>query len=117
MPKYRVNRAAVSRARKLIDAGEVDDATDWSDAAPDADAENDYIDQHGYDGFAEWHLAEDPEAGTDTKRRYAFPYGDLRLVNRQALIHAKQRASQNDHAEVERAADDLLQRLDAKRGG
>ena len=32
-----------------------------------------------------------------------------------ALIHAKQRASQNDHGEIEEAADDLLQRLDAKR--
>ena len=115
MPNYRVSRAAVRRARALIDDGAYDDSTDWSDAAPDADAENDYIDQHGYDGFAEWHLAEDPDASKDSKRRYAFPYGDLRVVNRQALIHAKQRASQNDHSEVERAADDLLQRLDAKR--
>ena len=115
MPQYRVNRAAVTKARKLMDDGHVDDTTDWSDAAPDADAENDYIDQHGYDGFAEWHLAEDPDAGTETKRRYAFPYGDLRVVNRQALVHAKQRAAQNDHAEIERAADDLLQRLDRAR--
>ena len=115
MPEYRVNRAAVTKARQLIDDGEFDDTTDWSDAAPDADAENDFIDQHGYDGFAAWHLAENPDAGEETKGRYAFPYGDLRVVNRQALIHAKQRASQNDHHEVEKAADDLLQRLDAKR--
>src|SRR5919112_2728894 len=116
MPSYRVNEDAVARAEKLIDRGDYDDSTDWSDAAPDADAENDFIDQHGYDGFAEWHLAEDPDAGEETKRRYAFPYGDFRVVNRQALIHAKQRASQNDHPEVEEAADDLLQRLDARRG-
>ncbi len=116
MPQYRVNRAAVRKARGLIDAGSVDDSTDWSDAAPDAAAENDHIERHGYDGFAEWHLAEDPDAGEETKKRYAFPYGDFRVVNRQALIHAKQRASQNDHAEVEQAADDLLQRLDARRG-
>jgi hypothetical protein len=115
VPQYRVNRAAVRKARALIDDGSVDDTTDWSDAAPDAGVENDYIDQHGYDAFAEWHLAEDPDAGEDTKRRYAFPYGDLRVVNRQALIHAKQRASQNDHPEVEKTADDLLQRLDATR--
>ena len=44
-----------------------------------------------------------------------FPYGDFTTVNRAALIHAKQRASQNDHPEIERAADELLQRLDAKR--
>ena len=116
MPSYRVNQNAVAQAEKLIDGGDYDDRTDWSDAAPGADAENDFIDHHGYDGFAAWHLTEDPDAGEETKRRYAFPYGDLRMVNRQALVHAKQRASQNDHDEVEKAADDLLQRLDAKRG-
>jgi hypothetical protein len=115
MPEYRVNKAAVKKARELIDRGRFDDATDWSDAAPDADAENAYIEKHGYDGFGAWHLAEDPDAGEETKRRYAFPYGDLTVVNRQGLIHAKQRASQNDHTEVEKAADDLLQRLEDKR--
>ena len=116
MPSYRVNQAAVRQARKMIADGDVDDSTSWSDAAPDADAANDVIEKQGWDAFAGWHLAEDPDASEETKGRFAFPYGDFRQVNRQALIHAKQRASQNDHDEVEKAADDLLQRLDAKRG-
>jgi hypothetical protein len=33
-------------------------------------------------------------------------------VNRAALIHAEQRASQNGHDVIEKAADRLLQRLD-----
>ena len=37
-------------------------------------------------------------------------------VNRAALIHAKQRASQNDHGTIEAAAGELLDRLDEKRG-
>jgi thymidylate synthase ThyX len=37
-------------------------------------------------------------------------------VNRAALIHAKQRASQNDHDEIAEAADDLLRRLDDREG-
>ena len=115
MPTYRVNQAAVTRARALIDDGRVDDTTDWSDAAPDTDAQNAFIDEHGYDGFAEWHLAEDPDAGEETKKRYAFPYGDFRKVQRQGLVHAKQRAAQNDHDKIERAADELLQHLDAQR--
>ena len=41
---------------------------------------------------------------------------DYAKVNRAALIHAKQRAAQNDHDEIEKAADDLLERLDKKRG-
>jgi hypothetical protein len=116
MTKYKVNKDAVAKARKLIDAGDYDDTTEWSDAAPSADDANKQIDKHGYDGFAEWHLAIDPDASEETKGRYAFPYGDFAKVNRAALIHCKQRASQNDHGEIESAADELLQYLDDKRG-
>jgi len=112
MPRYEVNDAAVARARRLIDAGEADTTTEWSDAAPTAAQENDVVDSDGYDGFGEWHLAVDPDASEGTKGRYGFPYGDFSRVNRAALIHAKQRASQNDHDRVAAAADELLQRLD-----
>jgi hypothetical protein len=115
VPTYRVNKDAVARARKLIDAGTFDDTTEWSDAAPSTDDENAEIDKHGYDGYGAWHLAVDPDASPETKGRYKFPYGDFRKVNRAALIHAKQRAAQNDHDEIEKAADQLLQRLDDKR--
>src|ERR1700712_4140863 len=116
MPNYRVNEAAVDRAKKLIDAGTYDDDASWSDAAPSTDEGNQVIERDGYDGDGAGHLGIDPDASEDTKGRYAFPYGDFSTVVRSALIHAKQRASQNDHDEVEKAADDLLQRLDAKRG-
>jgi len=116
MPSYEVKSAAVRHARKLIDDGAYDDETEWSDAAPSTEQANDVLEKKGWDEFARWHLAVDPEAGEETKRRYAFPYGDFATVNRAALIHAKQRASQNDHAAIEQAADDLLTRLDGKRG-
>ncbi|MGY1679844.1 hypothetical protein [Geodermatophilus sp. SYSU D01176] len=117
MPEYRVNRAAVAQAQKLIDDGTYDDDTAWSDVAPDAAAANAFIEAEGFGAFAAWHLAEDPDASEGTKGRYAFPYGDFRTVNRAALIHARQRASQNDHDTVEEVAADLLQRLDAHRQG
>src|ERR671932_2514770 len=116
MPDYRVNQAAVRQARRLIDDGRFDDRTEWSQAAPDAAAANDVIDREGFDAFAAWHLAVDPDASEGTKGRYAFPYGDFEKVNRAALVHAKQRAAQNDHPEIERAADELLSRLDEGRG-
>ena len=115
MPTYRVNKDAVAQARKLIDAGKYDDTTEWSDAAPSADDGNAEIEKHGYEGFANWHLAVDPDASEETKGRYAFPYGDYALVNRAALIHGKQRAAQNDHGAIEKAAGDLLDHLDEKR--
>jgi hypothetical protein len=116
MPDYEVNKNAVAQARKLIDAGSYDDETEWSDAAPSTDEENAEIERSGYDGYGAWHLAVDPNASEETKGRYTFPYGDFSKVNRAALIHAKQRASQNDHHAIETAADELLQRLDEKRG-
>ena len=115
MPTYRVNKAAVDHARKLIDDGKYDVDTEWSDAAPSADDENAEIDKHGYEGFSAWYLAIDPDANEETKKRYAFPYSDFQKVNRAALIHGKQRASQNGHDAIEQAADELLQHLDATR--
>jgi hypothetical protein len=115
MPNYRVNKDAVAQAEKLIDAGKYDDTTEWSDAAPSADDGNAEIEKHGYEGYAAWHLAIDPDASEETKGRYTFPYGDFRKVNRAALIHGKQRAVQNDHAEIAEVADELLQRLDRAR--
>jgi hypothetical protein len=115
MPDYEVNQAGVAHARELIDAGRYDDTTGWSQAAPSAAEENEEREDEGQEGYAEWHLAVDPDKGEGTKGRYRFPYGDFSTVNRAALIHAKQRASQNDHPEIEAAADELLQRLDAER--
>ena len=114
MPKYKVNDDGVAHARKLIDGGKVDTSTEWSDAAPSTDEENRQIDKQGYEGYGQWHLAIDTEASQETKGRYRFPSGDFSKVNRAALNHAKQRAAQNDHDDVEKAADDLLQRVDER---
>lgn len=113
--KYAVNDAGVAKAKAMIEAHQYDVDTEWSDAAPSTEDSNAKIDRDGYDGYGEWHLAIDTEASEGTKDRYGFPFGDFRRVVRSALIHAKQRASQNDHDQVERAAGDLLDHLDEVR--
>ncbi len=112
MTTYRVNETGVRHAEQLIRSGKFDTDTKWSEAAASAGEENEVIDDDGYKAWSEWHLAEDTDAGEGTKGRFRFPYGDFEKVNRAALIHAKQRASQNDHSQIEKAADRLLQRLD-----
>lgn len=114
MPKYQLNQAGVAKARQMIESNQYDLHTPWSEAAPSADAENSFIERHGYEGYGEWHLAIDTGASEETKDRYGFPYGDLRRVVRAALIHAKQRAVQNGHDQVAAAAGDLLDRMDAR---
>jgi hypothetical protein len=46
-------------------------------------------------------------------KRYAFVYGDFRRLHRSGLIACQYRAAEWRHKEVELAAHDLLQRLDA----
>ena len=106
----------MKQARRLIDDGAVDTETGWGEAAPAAAEGNEEIDREGYDGYGRWHLGIDSEASESTKDRYGFPYGDFRKVSRSALIHAKQRASQNGHEEIEKVAGDLLGRLDERQG-
>lgn len=116
MPDYAINDAGVAHARELIDARHYDLKTPWAEAAPSARAGNHQIDKHGWAGYGQWHLAVDSGASEETKNRYGFPYGDFRRVNRAALIHAEQRASQNDHGEVARVAAELLAALDEASG-
>jgi hypothetical protein len=116
MSKYRVNDAGVAHAKRLIGKGAFDTKTKWSDAAASAGEENEVIDDDGYKAWSEWHLAEDLEATEGTKGRFRFPYGDFQKVNRAALIHAKQRASQNHHDDIAKAADQVLEALDAAAG-
>lgn len=116
MTSYKVNEAGAKQARKLIDDGAVDTATEWGEAAPSAEEGNKEIDREGYDGYGRWHLGIDTEASEETKDRFGFPYGDFKKVNRSALIHAKQRASQNDHHTIVKVAGELLDRLDDRNG-
>lgn len=116
MDKYQINDSGVAKAREMIDAHQYDLHTAWSEDAPTASEANAFIERHGYGGYGEWHLAVDREASEETKDRYGFPFGDFRRVNRAALIHAKQRAAQNGHEAVEKAAGDLLNRLDGVHG-
>lgn len=112
MAEYQVNEKAVAAARRLIKDGRVDVRTEWSDAAPSTEQANDLIERHGYAAYGDWHLGLTTDASGETKGRYAFPFGDFSRVNRAALIHAKQRASQNDHDEIADAADRLLRLVD-----
>lgn len=114
MASYSVNRSAVERAEGLIDSGQYVLDSDWGAVQPTADAENAYLDKHSWDDYAAWHLGLTAGASDETKARYAFGYGDFRRVHRTALIACVYRASEWRHKEVELAAHDLLQRLDAR---
>jgi hypothetical protein len=113
MATYTVNPAGVQHAQDLIDARQYVLESEWGRVQPRADAENAYLERHSWTDYAAWHLGLTEGAADETKARYAFVFGDFRRVHRTALIACVYRASEWRHKEVELAAHDLLQRLDA----
>jgi hypothetical protein len=113
MASYSVNRAAVTHARKLIDARQYVLDSDWGDVQPQAADENDYLETHGWDDYREWFLGLTAGPGEETKARYAFVYGDFRRIHRSGLIACQYRAAEWRHKEIELAAHRLLQHLDS----
>jgi hypothetical protein len=107
----RLNQDAVEQAQNLIKGRQYERNSDWSEAQPSAQEENNFIDENGWVAFAKWHLAYDTESSEETKSRYKFPFGDFRKLHRSALVAAKQRAGSEDYNDVQSAADRLLEGL------
>ena len=90
--------------------------SEWGDVQPAAKDENAFLESHSWAAYAEWHLGLTEGAADETKARYAFVYGDFRRVHRSGLIACQYRAAEWRHKDVELAAHDLLQLLDATSG-
>ena len=114
MAKYAVNQAGVDKAEQLINAGQYVLDSDWGEVQPGAAEQNAYLERHSWEEYAQWHLGLTEGANDETKARYAFVYGDFRRLHRVGLIACVYRASEWRHKEVELAAHDLLQLLDAR---
>ena len=89
--------------------------SEWNQRQPRAAQQNAYLKRHSWDEYAAWHLALTEGANDETKARYAFVYGDFRRVHRMGIIACHYRAAEWGHKEIELAAHDLLQVLDAAR--
>ena len=113
MASYTVNERGVAHARKLIDARQYVLESQWGDVQPRAEDESAFLEAHSWDDYAAWHLGLTEGANEETKARYGFVYGDFRRIHRMGLIACLYRAAELRHKQVERAAYDLLQHLDA----
>jgi len=88
MATYHVNAEAVAHAERLIDARQYVLVSEWGTAQPKAADENAYLESHGFEEYARWHLGLTEGANDGTKARYAFVYGDFRRVHRMGLSRA-----------------------------
>jgi hypothetical protein len=116
MASYTVNPTGIAKAHALIDAGRYVVRSRWADVQPRAAAQNAFLRSHSWEEYAAWHLALTEGAADETKARYAFVFGDFRRLHRMGLIACHYRAAEWRHKEVELAAHDLLQALDARLG-
>jgi hypothetical protein len=114
MASYSVNGRALEKARRLIRSRQYVLDSDWGDVQPKASEENAFLRSHSWTEYGEWHLGLTEGANDDTKARYAFVYGDFRRLHRSGLIACQYRAAEWRHKDVELAAHELLQLLDAK---
>ena len=112
MADYKVNRGAVAHARQLIAAHKYVLDSDWTEAQPRAEDENDFLKSHSWKEYGSWHLGLTEGAGDETKARYAFVFGDFKRVHRTAIIACHFRAAEWRHKEIELAAHRLLQDID-----
>jgi hypothetical protein len=113
MARYTVNPRAMAKAAQLIESRQYVLDSDWGEVQPRAADQNAFLERHSWEEYAEWHLGLTEGAADETKARYAFVYGDLRRLHRTGLIACHYRAAEWRHKEIELAAHELLQLLDA----
>jgi hypothetical protein len=111
---YSVNPRALERARQLIEGRQYVLDSEWGDVQPSAADQNSFLERHSWEEYAEWHLGLTEGATDETKARYGFVYGDFRRLHRTGLIACHYRAAEWRHKEIELAAHELLQLIDAK---
>jgi hypothetical protein len=110
---YSVNKRAVAYARQLIRSRQYVLSSEWGDVQPRAAQENAFLKSHSWEEYGAWHLGLTEGAPDETKARYAFVYGDFRRLHRSGIIACHYRAAEWRHKEIELAAHELLQLLDA----
>lgn len=109
-----LNRKGYNNALSLIEKGKVKFTDKWE--APDPQAENEYIEKHGWDEFSRWFLGKNEDVENDeTKAKWKYPFSDdFENVNRKGLIAIRQRSAQFGDDEIFEAAGKLITKIDAK---
>lgn len=113
----KLNTTALTYAKQLISGGHVvvDRKGAWAKDRPSLKRENEFIRQHGFGEYAKWHLGIDERYAENTKRRYKFPYGDFKNVHRCGVLAVQSRAGEYRYFEIENAAAQLREILEATR--
>jgi hypothetical protein len=109
----RLHEAGFEHAKELIKGGlEVERRTcDWQKHKPTQDEVAKFLETHYLQEYGLWFLGIDTDAPENDKNRYIFPYGDLKIVHKDALIKAEEEAARQGHEEIQQAAIKLIEMI------
>lgn len=112
----KLNKDALEYAKKLVLEGHVvvDSHGAWRKDRPSPEKQNEFIRLHGFEEYVKWHLGIDERHAENSKARYKFPYGDFKNVHRCAVLAVQSRAGQYKHYDIEEAAIELREMIEAK---
>ena len=110
----KLRQQSMDYAARFIKEGRLvkDQREFWPDHKPSAEQEDEFIRQHGFGEYGNWHLAIDDEERADSKARYKFPYGDFRNVHRCAVLSIERQAEEEKYAGIQNAAAHLHGMID-----
>ena len=86
MATYLLNTDAVDFVEELISKRRYVLQSTWTEANPDAETENAFLERHDWVAYGRWHLGLTEGASEETKGRFAFCVGDFSRVHL-SLIH------------------------------
>lgn len=110
-----LNKKAVEKAEKVIKAGEIETHnSNWEAEKPTADEVNHFINTHFLEEYGLWFLGCDDSKPKNVKEHYVYPHGDLKEVQRAALVDTIKKAEKAGHNDIVGVAKRLLGMVDAK---
>lgn len=109
----KLNQAAVERAKYIINAGEVESLhTDWNEEKPTPTEVDHFLSTHYMKEYGEWFLGKNSDVADTQKEHYEYPYGDLKEVQKCALVDSIAKAEKKGDKEIARVAKELLELVD-----
>jgi hypothetical protein len=98
---------------KLIKAGAIEAFDDdWTQEKPTHDEVNHFLNTHDMKEYGLWFLGVDSRTPETIKEHYVYPHGDLKVVQRCALVDTLEKAKAAGDKEIVKAAQHLLELFD-----
>lgn len=108
-----LNKAAYEKAIAIIKKGlEIEhDIKNWHEVKPTPDEIARFLDTHSLDEYGTWFLGINTDADQKDKSKFEYPFGDLQVLHKSALIATEKIAALKNHEEIKTAVHNLLEML------